>query len=271
MNLRCLVWLVAAAATAQWPIPTQADESTFPRAAVQFPSGQQAQVEFHAAGDIALLTLRAPDGSVLPLRQISDVRDALAVLGDPRLSFAWRAMLEWAGNDLTLLRERALARSRMAADAGIIGSRPIGSEQWTGDAALSAVLHYARNLVASGQRNAAIALLKNRLAQAPHDAAHSYSRVFLTTRLANIMFDGGQTSEAISLLETAMEDRTIDAEPALNLSVNLALALARSGASQRALIEINSAWTQFDSHTLEGEDSVKIPSSRLLKKSIFER
>ncbi len=258
MNTRWLVWIVTACVSAT--APALAEEPSFPRGAVQLPSGP-AQVEFHAAGDVAILTVRAPDGSAIPLRPISDVKDALAVLGDSRLSFAWPALLEWAGKDLVPLRDKSLARNRLAAEVGMMGAPPAGAERWTGDAALSATLHYARSLVASGQRSAAIALLNDRLAKLPHDAPSSFPRVFLTNRLATVLFNGGQTSQAISLLEAALDDKTIQAGAALNLSVNLALALARTGQYRRALILIDEAWKRPDVDGIAEPETYRVPSS----------
>ena len=75
-----------------------------------------------------------------------------------------------------------------------------------------------------------------------------------------VLFDSGQTSQAISLLETASQDNTIQAGAALNLYVNLALALARSGQYQRALILIDEAWNRPDLDRTSEPRTYKVPS-----------
>lgn len=233
----------------------------FPHGTLSLPIGT-AEAELHVAGDFAVLTMRSPEGDVVPLRSVSDVDDALAILADRRLAFAWPALLAWAGDDLVLLRDRAVARSQMAAEAGMLAAPPAGQgERWSGDPGVSAQLHYARALVDAGRSPAAIAFLRERIAATPDDPASASKRIFLTIRLANVLFGGGDVAAAVSTLDAAQRDHGLDGDFKLNIDVNLAMLLARSHQSQRALMMINDTWRQFDAEAGEGEGYLKVPSS----------
>lgn len=235
--------------------------SNFPQAPMALPSGSGV-AEFHVVGDIAVLTVREPSGAVTPLRVISDVSDALAVLADKRLSFAWPALLTWSGADLSALRDRALARSKMAAEAGILGSMPKGQfEKWVGDDSLSAFMHYVRELKISGHQSVAISTLKQRLALTPVDAEHAYARVFIILRLATDIFDSGDVADSLSMMENAYNDHSLDGDYKLNINVTFAMLLVRAGQPERGLTIIEDARSQFDAEASETADSFKVPSS----------
>jgi len=253
--------LTAALVAAVLPAGGLAAAPDFPRAGIVLPTGP-AQAELHVAGDSAIILIRLADGSIASARAVNDVSDALGILADRRLAFAWPALLAWAGSDLTLLRERAVARARMAAEAGLLGAEPSGqAEKWAGDPAVSATLHYARALSDAGHKTDAITVLREAIAQTPGDAEHNYARVFLTMRLANMQFESGDVAAGIAQLEAAERDKALDGEYELNIVVNLAMALARSGQYQRALVTINNAWRDFDAGAAESEDYLKVPSS----------
>jgi len=261
-----LLWLVALLA---WVSPgaSFAQDNTFPHGPVDMPWGR-VEAEFHAGGDLAIIMLRRPDGQSTPLVAIDSVSEAIAVLDDKRLAFAWPALLAWAGEDLTRLRDRAVVRAQVAAQAGLIVLQPSESEQYVGDRRLAASLQYARALDEAGQKSTAIAFLKGEIDQVPEDTGHSAQRVFLLTRLASVLFDSGRTSEAIVLLDKGLADQTIDESFSVNLSVNLASYLARTGQSQRALTVIDSAWALFGAAPEEDAESYKVPSGEAYFASI---
>ena len=231
-----------------------------PRAAIRI-DGVDATAEFHVIGDKAVLSARLPDGSVSGIRILNDVSDALAVLADERLSFARPALLAWAGSDLSILRDAALARSRVAAAAGIVSAIPKGqNEQWTGNGPLTSTLQFSRILASSGRADEAIAILRTAIVQAPVKPDANDPRPFLAIRLAAVLFEYGAPEAAVDLLDKASQDATNEPDLKLNIDVNLAQFLARTGHYQRALLLIDAAWKQFQVPMADDELS-SVPDS----------
>jgi hypothetical protein len=258
----CLVAL-----TVSMPLHAEAAQSdfqaatSFPHAAVEWPGGS-GEAEFHVAGDMALLTLRNADGSVAVLRPISETDDALAVLADDRLRFAWPALLTWAGPDLGILRDKSLVRARTAFEAGLLGGMPKGqSEQWSGTVQVGAKLQYARSLRQNGHVQDAAAMLRTEIARLPHGDLGAYERQVLTVRLATIMFDSGDTAGAIGLVEQMIGDPTTGPDQMINLEVNLAQYQVRSGAFEQALVTINKVWAEFSHSDPQDPEFSKLPDS----------
>ena len=256
MTVLCLM-LSPHAASAQ-------DESkaapAFPHAPVRW-SDRSGEIEFHVAGDAALLTLRLPDGNVTVLRQIGDPNDALAVLGDERLRFTWPALLSWAGADLGLLRNRSLLHARTGFEAGLPGAIPKGqAEKLSGSWQLAAKLQYARTLKQTGHRIEAAEMLRREIANLPHTVQTAYPRVFLTLRLAGMVFDTDPAG-AIGLLEPLIADSATSPDQKVNVEVNLAQYLARSGDFARALPLIDKVWATYSQSNPQDQGSEKQPGS----------
>lgn len=237
---------------------------SFPHASLEW-GGTSGEAEFHFSGDSAVLTFRAKGGEVGVVRPVSDVKDALSILADKRLQFAWPALLAWAGSDLVILRDRSLQRARVAFEAGLLGTMPKGqTEQWGGDAQLVAKLQYARSLSQSGRVPDAVSLLWGSIAKLPSTAEAAYERQFLTIRLASILFENGESSTAIELIEQLMRDRNVSPDLMSNLEVNLAQYLVRSGDYRRGLSLINDVWEKYSERPVEDDsDNIKIPDSEL--------
>lgn len=223
-------------------------------------NGTAMEVEFHASGDVALLIARGPAATV-PLMSVATVRDALRILADRRLSFAWPALLAWAGADLATLRDRALVRTRLAYEVGLVSSvARTQTEEFSGSPALTATLQYAAALREAGQRRQSLDLLRRRLAAI--DAGDSddlaMQKVLLTVRLANNLLDDRDDAAAIALLDDIVGDVRIAPHWRLNAQVNLAQALATTGQYQRALVTIEDAWRSFGA---QQDADLKVPSS----------
>jgi len=88
-------------------------ENDLPQAEITWPGGS-GTAEFRIDGDHAKLRVRTPDGKITPLRNVESTDDALAILADERLAFAWPALLAWAGDDLHILRDNDVSRAERA-------------------------------------------------------------------------------------------------------------------------------------------------------------
>jgi len=232
----------------------------FPHGPVRW-SDRSGEAEFHVAGDAAVLTLRLPDGNVVLLRQIGDPNDALAVLADERLRFTWPALLSWAGGDLGLLRDQSLVRARTGFEAGLPGTIAKGqAERWSGTWQLGAKLQYARALRQTGHRTEAAATLRREIGNLSHTEKAAYDRVFLTMRLAGMVFDTDAAS-AVGLLEQLIADPATSADQRVDAEVNLAQYLVRSGDYTRTLPLIDKVWTEFSQSDPKDQESQKLPDS----------
>lgn len=234
--------------------------TTFPHAPVRW-SDRSGEIEFHVAGDVAVLTLRLPDGNVTVLRQIGDPNDALAVLGDERLRFTWPALLSWAGADLGLLRDRSLLHARTGFEAGLPGAVAKGQvENLSGTWQVAAKLQYARMLRQTGHRIEAAEMLRREIANLPHTVQTTYPRVLLTLRLAGMVYDTDPAS-GIELLEPLIADPATSLDQKVNVEVNLAQYLVRSGDFARALPLIDKVWTTYSQSNPQDQEAEKQPGS----------
>lgn len=206
-------------------------------------NGVAGQAELHVIGDDAMLTFRAPDGQVVPLKALQSTEDTLAVLADPRLAFAEPALLAWAGPDLTRQRDRVVARARaaMAMSLPVLVGRS-DAERYASSGGMAAVLQYLRTLASAGQVEQAIAEARTRLAALP---AGSDDHTRLVTRLANLLFDNGHEEQAIAALEAESGALAADSEWRMNVDANLAALLARSGHYHRAFAIADATWRSF--------------------------
>lgn len=234
--LACAITLLTAKVSSATPT------EDFPHASLTF-NGVTGQAELHILGDDAVLTFRAPDGTVTPLRAIDTPDDTLAVLADPRLTFAEPALLNWAGKDLGIQRNRMLARAKAAVQMSLPTLMPQSdAERWSGTAELAATLQYVRVLTETGKSDEAVAYLRNRLGQLPPGEPPSDDHTRLAIRLANILFTQGHGEEAVALLEAESTALPIQSDSHVNLDINLAALAARTGHYQRALALVDIVW-----------------------------
>lgn len=235
--------LAGIAILAVWPVAAQA-QSDSPRAEVTW-SGGSGMAELQIHGDSAQVMLQTPDGNLSQLRSVDTVDDALAVLADERLAFLWPALLAWAGDDLHILRDKALSRAERVADQG---GRPLAVE---GRAKLEgwsrefwAFRQYMSALVHAGRTSDAIARIQAEIAS-PTLGDNTLVRAQIQLMLANVLFDDGATSQAIAVLEKASADARSNAAKT-EADVNLALMLALVGQYDRALTIDDAAEQDFD-------------------------
>ena len=224
-------------------------------------------VQLRVSGDLAVLMVTQADGRNVPYLSIATVDDALAVLADTRLAFAWPALLAWAGPDLTGLRDRALARAKQAADLGVVAITPRSQpEQYSGSGEVTSTLQYARTLIASGRLGEGLSLLRQRVAASrAADAAgdrDGYGTQLLSVRLASEMFEHGNEKGGLAMLDALAADGSIAPEYRLNIDVNRALFYAQAGRSEQALTLITAALKAFRGEQLpvDGE-AIQVPDS----------
>ncbi|WP_156428354.1 hypothetical protein [Novosphingobium sp. FSW06-99] len=238
---KCTRSLAALITMALWPVNAQA-QPNFPHAEVKW-SGGSGMVEFQTNGDTAELTLLAPDGKRSQLRPVYSVDDALAILADERLSFAWPALLTWAGDDLHILRDSVLAHAERAADGELQPLPVAGRAKLEGFSKRFRVFQqYISALERSGRASDAIAKTQTEIA-----ASTSDDNPILTSQrqimLAGLLFRNGSTDKAITVFEQASRDAKSNAARQ-NVNANFALILALTGQYDRAL-EIDDA-TEHD-------------------------
>lgn len=224
-------------------------------------------LELRTAGDLAVMTVTLPDGRSAPYRAVATVDDAVEILADQRLAFAWPALLAWAGADLTALRDRALARAEQGDAIGVATASPRSqSERFAGDDAVTATLQHARALVRAGREGEAVALLRRRIAES-HAADLSQHRdgfgtALFTIRLASILFDAGDEAAALATLDALSGDASIAPHYRLNIDVNRALLLAQAGRYAQALALINASLKTFRGDLPAADNqAIKIPDS----------
>lgn len=238
---------LAAALVSVTATPVLADaKSELPQSPITWPGGSGIAT-FRVVGDAAFLTIRSKDGKDATLRSVTTVDDALAILADERLAFAWPSLLAWAGDDLQLLRDRAVTRAKTVLDTQLHpapagrypGPRP------DGDPALAATRNYIRALFRSGRHAEAIRLAQQQASSPAARDSASFAHVSYTTLLSDLLFDDGQRDKAIAVLEKASADESIKAAWRLNADINLAATLARSGQFEAALTILDKTQQHF--------------------------
>lgn len=257
---------------AAWPGATAAQEPVSAAASAVVAAGPvrwrgvDLHVEFTTSGPAATFTARLPDGTVVPLQVVTRVSDALAVLADKRLAFAWPALLRWAGEDLTQLRDRVLARARISAATGMVVTVPRGTtEDYAGSASTLVTLQLSTALWDAGLCAEALALLRQRMAALPARPVAGeggYSEVSFGDRLATWQFEAGNSADALATLNALRADARIDRTIRINADVNTAMALARLGRGKEALAIIDRALSAFRAGSeRSNSDNVKVPDS----------
>ncbi len=189
-------------------------------------------------GDIAYLRLPSASEVEPKLRTIGSVDDALAILADERLACVWPDLLKWAGPDLRLLRERALAR---AAQAFVGDSTPPTPKDFNEKSSRRSskkflvLTQYILALNRSGRTGEAIELTKSQIVAPTSGGNQAFNQAQLKTILAALLFDAGDADHAIEVLRRASNDPKIKKSYKMNVDTNLALTLARTGQYSEAL------------------------------------
>ncbi|MDR3425819.1 hypothetical protein [Silvimonas sp.] len=240
---KCSHLLAVLITMAVWPVNAQA-QADFPHAEVKW-SGGAGMVEFYTNGDTAELTLLSPDGKRSQLRPVYSVDDALAILADERLAFAWPALLSWAGDDLHILRDNVLARAERAADREVQPLPVEGRAKMEGwSKHVRAFQQYISALEHSGRASDAIAKAQTEIAASTPD-----DNPIVTSQrqimLAHLLFRDGSTDKAITVLEQASRNAKSNAARQ-NVNANFALILAITGQYDQALKIDDATERDFD-------------------------
>ncbi|NKJ02882.1 hypothetical protein [Novosphingobium sp. SG707] len=207
--------------------------------------GGWGKVELIIREDRAELVSHELGGTTRRLRLIATPEDALAVLADERLAFTWPALLNWAGDDLHVLHDRALARAKEAAD-GIAKSLPAANRQQQGIGGDNrATLQYVELLTDVGHIDEAAAFAKERLASLPSGSPADYMRSSLNSRIAGLLFRDGTSDQAIEGLQKSIKEQTRPTPFQINEKMTLVELLAISGRYEEALAALDEATEAF--------------------------
>jgi len=211
--------------------------------------GGSGMVQLRIRGNTAALTVLNESGNAIPLRSVETVADALAILADERLAFAWPSLLEWAGDDLHLLRDRMLARAQETLEAQVHPKPP--GRQFVPypdeDPKAAAMRGYIQALYSSGDRPRAIALAQEQM-RMPFVRDHAnFARAQYAAILGGMLINDNRPEEAIAVLDGAASDESLKEVWRVNVDVNRAALLAITGDYSRALTAIERAEAKFDS------------------------
>ena len=197
--------------------------------------------------DLAGVVVNAPDGSVRHVYVIATLGAAISILSDQRLSPVWPALLDWAGQDLGILRKRVLIR---AAGALVTNGQYVPTNQreaqgnWPKQ--LLAFQKYLDALSDAGRADEAIEVARAEIAApAMHEEAIDIGQI--QTKLASLLERAGHVDQAIAMLRKAAAD-TKDQGTRENIVVNLAAKLARTGKFEEALALDNAIEAGFDGY-----------------------
>lgn len=224
--------------------------------------GQPANAELLIEGAGALVRMNVPGRAPVDLVFVDNSDAALAVLADRRLAPLWPALLEWAGDDLSALRQRALEQALRAYNTrrAPLPARNTGDSLV--DAEARALMDYVAALKAGGKSDAAIALLDARLTLIdgdPSDKA-AFERSQLESRRAGLLRHLGDHAAGVAASASAESRMGAGSPYALNFAVTRASWLAFDGRHGEALDLIERAEREFVAQQPD-EESYKIAGS----------
>jgi hypothetical protein len=220
-------------------------------------------IEFRVVWGSGVLFVSDADGKQLGTQfvYIDSPDMALRILADPRYSFLWAGLTQWAGDDLGKLRDRYRSAAREAMETGVPRDPRNTAESSTGPR-LRATLQYASVLAETGDIETARTLL---LAQLPGMDLTSDDRVsdwvLVRIRLAQLLWKSGRGPEALEML-SAVPDQVRQSVYRLNIDVNRAALLAESGRYAEALEAIQTSQDSFQSYKkAKGQHGSKVGGS----------
>lgn len=213
----------------------------------------------------AFLRYSSPDMPQPYLRPVTSMADALALLADRDVAFLWPALTEWAGADMTRMRDILLDEARVRYERGASYGDITSTAQSTVRPRARAAMQYADALSAAGRQDEAIAVIEKEVAASGRRRGSgswgSIERVVMITQLAKFEVTAGRREAALVRLRAGSKEYA-DHEYGLNLDVNLAARAAEGGQYAEALAVIESALLAFERSTpADGDD--KIPGSEL--------
>lgn len=222
-------------------------------------------LDFVAFENRAFLRYSSPDTPQPYLQPLTNVPEAMAVLADRDVAFLWPALTEWAGADMTRMRDRLLAEARARFERGASYGDITSTAQSTVMPQARAAMQYADALSAAGRHDEAIALIVKeveRRGRARRGSSWgSIERVVMITQLAKFEVTAGRRDAALARLRAGSKEYA-DHEYGINFDVNLAARAAEGGRYDEALSVIESALLAFERSTpADGDD--KIPGSEL--------
>lgn len=178
---------------------------------------------------------RAPEAPPRELKRspLPTSAEVIPLLADQRLSFLWPALTEWAGPSLERLRRQMLEESELAFQR----NRTVFGHALAGSLSGKAAAYAERAVLLSraGQLEAAIAVLKQAVDRWLSEKGWGRTeQSILVAILSGRLAEAGRTDDALRLLRSA-EEQVGPGSPMLNLIVNRASLLARSGRYAEAL------------------------------------
>jgi tetratricopeptide (TPR) repeat protein len=243
------------------PAPAKSPADPFAqyvKAASWVPSGKgPVYVELLIDANVAALRMRSAEESKPDLAIISDPDAALALLSDQHMKFLWGPLTEWAGADLTKMRDRMLLSLRSAADAGKSAWAPSTTGESTVRPKVRALIQLAQYLDEIGRSEEAEQALSLQLRTMKLGGSWGDIEWFeVAAGIASARTAHNDYAGAISQYEY-IESAMGDSPYAVNATISRAALLARSGKYEDALKAVDAAWARFHSRH-KGDD---IPGS----------
>ncbi|WP_183629384.1 hypothetical protein [Novosphingobium sediminicola] len=226
-------------------LPLPAAAKTGPEPVEMTWPGGWGKVELIVREDRAELVSHELGGTTRRLRMIATPDDALAVLADERLAFTWPALLKWAGDDLQILRDRALKQAKEAAEGNAKSLPALNRMQQGIGGDNRAILQYIKILRDTGHFDEALAFAKERLAALPRGTAADFMRSDLKIRIADLLVGQGFLDQAIESLRNSIKEQTRPSPFQINEKTTLAEVLAISGRYDEALVALDAAIEAF--------------------------
>jgi tetratricopeptide (TPR) repeat protein len=167
----------------------------------------------------------------VPLDTLAPV---IGILADQRLAFLHEAITRWAGDDLSVLRDAMIARTRAAWEAGRAGARAGQPSQGAVRTRTRALLQYATALRDAGRWPEAIALLRQERDANPLKGEWDRSEwSSVSLAIAGAQAEQGRLDDAVATLDDAAA--RLDASPyAINADLQAASMLAMAGRYEAA-------------------------------------
>jgi tetratricopeptide (TPR) repeat protein len=175
------------------------------------------------------------DGVFVGSMPIDSPAAALVILADRELEPMWRPLLDWAGRDLTVLRDRTVAVAEEGWRQGVARRQARNAvESLSQDPSVRALLVYAHALSAAGQDGRAIEVLQQWIDEGAQ-SADPYDVTMVAIRLAAIHWNRRDLDKTLAALMAGRAYVKEDRDYRTNIDINRAAFLAESGRYAEAL------------------------------------
>jgi tetratricopeptide (TPR) repeat protein len=208
---------------------------------VQTGNGGPAFVELLTNGDEAALRERTQTNANPKLQLITYPTDVVTLLADKKMQFLWEPLLDWAGGTIEFMRDRTLAKLRVAAAAGNAAQPSSTTSESAVGPKVRSTIQLAQFLIAIGRISEADQMLAGALAHTKRSSIEWFS---LAAWIASARWSAGDDEGAIrqyEFIESTMGNSPYTA----NAKISRASLLAQSGRYNDALQLIDSTWAAW--------------------------